>query len=64
MNLLAFLGTFVIQWSFGGLVSHYDPAPDDGYSVFAFRNAMVAIAFVQVAALVWCACIGRGGDKP
>jgi len=63
LNLLAFLGTFVIQWAFGGLISYYDPDPMDGYSGFAFRNAMVALASVQVAALVWCACIGRGGPK-
>ena len=51
MNLLVFIGAFILQWGIGIVIDHW--SADDAFSITGYRVALAGLVLLQAFALVW-----------
>ena len=52
LNLLVFLGAFILQWSFGAIIEMW-PATVNGYDPESYQAAFGLLVIMQSAGLIW-----------
>ena len=52
LNLLVFIGAFILQWSFGAIIEMW-PATVNGYDPESYQAAFGLLVIMQSAGLIW-----------
>ena len=52
LNLLVFIGAFILQWSFGSIIEMW-PATGKGYDPESYQAAFGLLVIMQSAGLIW-----------
>jgi len=60
MNLLVFVGAFVLQWGIGVVIDHWSAG--DGFAVAGYRVAFIVLVALQSSALLWY-LVFRSGEE-
>ena len=53
INLLVFVGAFVVQWGMGAIIGHWPPPAPGEYAAAGYRTAFGLMLAVQVLSLGW-----------
>ncbi|MFZ1537545.1 MAG: MFS transporter [Chromatiaceae bacterium] len=59
LNLLVFVGAFIMQWSLGVVIGIW-PTVNGGYAAIGYRTAFGMVLMLQIAALGWYWYAGSG----
>jgi sugar phosphate permease len=52
LNLLVFMGAFILQWGFGAIIEQW-PATVSGYDPASYQAAIGVLVLLQAAGLIW-----------
>ena len=52
LNLLVFLGAFIVQWGVGAVIEMW-PATSSGYDPESYQAAIGVLVLLQAAGLIW-----------
>ena len=52
LNLLVFLGAFIVQWGFGAVIEIW-PATSSGYDPESYQAAIGVLVLLQATGLIW-----------
>ncbi|MEE2599756.1 MAG: MFS transporter [SAR324 cluster bacterium] len=52
LNLLVFIGAFILQWSIGAIIELWSPT-DNGYDSESYQSAFGFLVILQAAGLMW-----------
>lgn len=61
INLLVFVGAFVVQWGMGAIIGHWPPPAPGEYALAGYRAAFGLMLAAEVLSLAWFFVFRRAG---
>ena len=54
INMLVFIGAFILQWAIGAIINQWDVSSTGHYHPSGYQAGFMMIAGLQAAGIVWC----------